>query len=47
MREGLYKVREAISGDIPGVTDKAIEEALWHYYYDVEKSVTYLLSMLT
>ena len=27
------------------VSDREIEEALWHYYYDVEKSVNYLLSM--
>jgi elongation factor 1 alpha-like protein len=47
MREGLHKVREVIGDDILGVTDKAIEEALWHYYYDVEKSVTYLLSTFT
>jgi len=26
------------------VTDKEIEEALWYYYFDVDKSVTYLLS---
>ncbi|KAH0545239.1 hypothetical protein FGG08_000693 [Glutinoglossum americanum] len=44
MREGLYKVKEVIGGDIPGVTDRAIEEALWRYYYDIEKSVRYLLS---
>ncbi|KAH0562499.1 hypothetical protein GP486_002809 [Trichoglossum hirsutum] len=47
MREGLYKVREIVGGDIPGLTDKAIEDALWHYYYDVEKSVAYLLSTFT
>ncbi|KAI9771386.1 MAG: Hsp70 suppressor, GTPase facilitates ribosomal subunit dissociation [Geoglossum umbratile] len=44
IRQGLYKVREVIGNDIPGVTNKSIEDALWHYYYDVEKSVTYLLN---
>ena len=24
--------------------DKEIQESLWHYYYDVEKSVAYLVS---
>jgi hypothetical protein len=26
------------------VTDKQIQDALWHYYYDVEKSVAYILN---
>jgi len=30
--------------DVP-VTDREIEESLWHYYYDVEKTVNYLLSI--
>lgn len=25
------------------VSDKDIEDSLWHYYYDVEKTVNYLL----
>lgn len=24
------------------ITDKQIQEALWHYYYDIDKSVSYL-----
>ncbi len=43
MREGIIKVRAALGPTFPA-TDKEIEEALWHYYYDVSKSVTYLKS---
>lgn len=25
------------------ISDKQITDALWHYYYDVEKSVNYLV----
>jgi elongation factor 1 alpha-like protein len=42
MEEGKGAVKE-ILGDAP-ITDVAIEEALWHYYYDVAKTVDYLLS---
>lgn len=27
------------------ITDEEIQESLWHYYYDVEKTVNYILSM--
>lgn len=47
MREGTIKVRQTLGGDVPAITDKEIQEALWHYYYDVEKSVTYLLNSRT
>jgi elongation factor 1 alpha-like protein len=26
----------------PPITDEAIADALWHYWFDVDKSVTYL-----
>lgn len=45
MRQGTVKVREALGPGLP-VTDSEIQAALWHYYYDVEKSVSYLESML-
>ena len=45
MRECSTKVREALLDDVPGVTDKEIEDSLWHYYYDIDKSVTYLRSL--
>ncbi|KAI1626008.1 elongation factor EF-1 alpha subunit [Exophiala viscosa] len=41
MRLGAIKVREALGSAIP-VSDKEIQETLWHYYYDVGKSVVYL-----
>lgn len=45
MREGTIKVREALGTAFP-VSDKDIQETLWHYYYDVGKSVVYLKSMI-
>lgn len=47
MRVGTIAVREALAGDVPGITDTDIQEALWHYFYDVEKSVNYLLQSRT
>jgi hypothetical protein len=47
MRLGTIAVRDALGGDVPGITDKDIQEALWHYYYDIEKSVNYLLQSRT
>jgi elongation factor 1 alpha-like protein len=43
MRQGTIKVREALGPAFPS-TDSEIQEALWHYYYDVGKSVSYLKS---
>lgn len=43
LRLGTVKVKEALGPSIQ-VSDGEIEEALWHYYYDVGKSVTYLKS---
>jgi len=45
MRLGTIKVREALGSAIP-VSDKEIQETLWHYYYDVGKSVVYLKSKI-
>ena len=42
LRLGTLKVREALEG--VAATDSEIQEALWHYYYDVGKSVAYLKS---
>ncbi|KAI1826730.1 hypothetical protein F4861DRAFT_496003 [Xylaria intraflava] len=42
MTAGTAQVRVALGADSSKVTTKQIEEALWHYYYDVEKSVAYL-----
>ncbi|KAK8190064.1 elongation factor EF-1 alpha subunit [Phyllosticta capitalensis] len=42
MRLGKTKVREALGPDYANVADKHIEDALWNYYYDIGKSVSYL-----
>lgn len=44
MRLGTIAVREALPPSTNHITDKEIQESLWHYYYDVEKSVAYLVS---
>jgi elongation factor 1 alpha-like protein len=44
MIAGTAQVRAALGSDSSKVTTKQIEEALWHYYYDTEKSVAYLAS---
>jgi len=46
MRNGTVQVRETLGPDFPA-TDDEIQEALWHYYYDVAKSVSYIKSMVT
>lgn len=43
MRLCTGKVREALDPSLD-VTDAQIQESLWHYYYDVGKTVTYLKS---
>lgn len=47
MRQGTIKVREVLGSAFSAVTDKDIQDALWHYYYDVGKSVAYLKSRFT
>lgn len=44
MRLGMIAVRDALGSDVPDITDQEIRDALWHYYYDVAKSVGYLLN---
>lgn len=43
LQEGTLKVRDALGPDII-VTDKEIQDSLWHYYYDIGKTVTWILS---
>lgn len=43
MRASTLAVRDTLGPDVPNVSDAEIYEALWHYYYDVGKTVTYLL----
>lgn len=42
MRLGTIQVREGLPQGSGHITDRQIQEALWHYYYDVDKSVSYL-----
>lgn len=44
LRQGTAEVREALGVEADKVTTKQIEDALYHYYYDIDKSVTYLLT---
>ena len=44
LQEGTTQVRHALGSHFP-VSDRDIEDSLWHYYYDVEKTVNYLISM--
>ena len=43
MRQGKIRTREALGNEYT-ISDEAIEEALWHYYYDISKTVSYLKS---
>lgn len=43
LRQGTIKVRAALGPSL-SIADKEVHEALWHYYYDVAKSVAYLRS---
>jgi HBS1 N-terminus len=42
---GTVQVRSALGLSSATITDKEIQDTLWHYYYDVAKSVAYLKSM--
>ncbi|KAL7946497.1 hypothetical protein V8C42DRAFT_320815 [Trichoderma barbatum] len=42
MQTGTAEVRKALGAEASKVTAAQIQEALWHYYYDIDKSVTYL-----
>lgn len=44
MREGTAQVLEALGVEAHKVTKAQIEESLWHYYWDVDKTITYLIS---
>lgn len=46
MRVGTIRVRESLADVSNFVSDEQIHEALWHYYYDVAKSVSYLKNKL-
>jgi elongation factor 1 alpha-like protein len=41
---GTVQVKSLLSDDYPA-TDKEIQDALWHYFYDIDKTVTYLKNL--
>ena len=43
LRMGTIEVRKQLGPEFD-VTDNDIQESLWHYYYDIAKTVTYLKS---
>lgn len=44
MIAGTAQVRLSLGSDSSKITTQQVEDALWHYYYDVEKSVAYLVN---
>ncbi|KAF7550156.1 hypothetical protein G7046_g8111 [Stylonectria norvegica] len=42
MVNGTAEVRQALGTESSKVTTEQIQESLWHYYYDIDKVVTYL-----
>jgi elongation factor 1 alpha-like protein len=44
MEAGTAEVRSMLGAGADKVTKTQIQETLWHYYYDVDKSVAYLIS---
>ena len=44
LRLGTVQVRQNLGPAFPA-TDQEIQDALWHYYYDIGKSVAYLKSV--
>jgi hypothetical protein len=44
MQQGTIHVRALLGPEVV-VSDREIQDALWHYYYDVDKSVDYLRGM--
>ncbi|KAL7269851.1 hypothetical protein RUND412_007465 [Rhizina undulata] len=47
LAEGLKTAREILGSDIKGLTDDVIKESLWYYYFDVAKTINYLLNKYT
>ncbi|KAI0133528.1 hypothetical protein BJ170DRAFT_715580 [Xylariales sp. AK1849] len=44
MKKGTAEIQEILGPQASKVTPSQIQEALWHYYYDVDKSVAFLIS---
>lgn len=43
MAEGTAEVKMILGPRVDKVTTQQIQEALWHYYYDIDKTVAYLI----
>lgn len=44
LQVGTIAVRAELPSESDHITDQQIRDALWHYYYDIEKSVGYLVN---
>lgn len=44
MTAGTEEIKTVLGPQAGKVTTKQIQEALWHYYYDIDKTVAYLIS---
>lgn len=44
MEAGTTQVRQALGSQASKVTTAQIQEALWHYFYDIDKTVAYLVT---
>jgi elongation factor 1 alpha-like protein len=44
MRLGTIEVRAKLPDGAGYIAENQIHDALWHYYYDVEKTVGYLIT---
>ena len=42
MRKARIEVRQALDVKMPPLSDQTIEDSLWHYYYDVNRTVQWL-----
>ncbi|KAF7508651.1 hypothetical protein GJ744_009043 [Endocarpon pusillum] len=42
LRVATVQARNTLGQGFTSITDKEIQDALWHYYYDISKSVSYL-----
>lgn len=44
MTAGTEEIKAVLGPQASKVTTKQIQESLWHYYYDIDKTVAYLIS---
>lgn len=47
LQTGTVQVRNNLGQSFSFITDKEIQDTLWHYYYDIAKSVAYLKSVFS